>query len=737
MTTSSGPTTREPAIETAERVESGAIDAVAMGQGVARVEGPLKVAGRATYAFEVDVPDPLFLHLVTSTVAKGRVRRIDAADARALPGVVEVIDHSNAPRLVAGDNAELVVLQSDAVAFRGQVVAVVVAETPEAAREGAARVAVDYDVEDHRAELRADDPDLYKPDKVNPAFPTDSNSGRMDLALQNADVIVDQTYTTPYEHNNPMEPHSVTAVWRAPSADADDPVLTLHASTQSVHGVVKALGPLFGLEPPQVHVRSLYVGGGFGSKGMPHAHDVVAALAAKTVPGRPVRLALTRQQMFALAGYRTATIQHLQLAADGAGGLLGINHEVIEQTSALKEFAEQTALATRHMYAAPSRHTSHRLASLDVAVPSWMRAPGEAPGMFALEVAMDELAVATGIDPIELRARNDPETDPDTGLPFGHRRLVDCLRLGAERFGWGAREPRPGMRRDGDWLVGLGVASATYPYYQQPGNKATIRVLDGGRYEVLIGAADIGTGATTVLGQIAADALGCHVDDVDVHLGDSTLPPASVAGGSSGTSSWGSTIVAAARLLRSDHGDHPSPGDESTSAPAGNPNANRYALHSFGAQFVELRVNVWTGEPRLSRMLGVFSAGRIVNPVTARSQLIGGMTMGLGAGLLEESVRDPRFGHIVTQDLASYHVAAHADVTDIEAIWLDETDSYANPMGARGIGEIGIVGVAAAVANAAWHATGIRVRDLPVTADRLLDLPAGLPALDGHPRGGF
>ena len=737
MTTSSEPTTQEPATRTAEPADSGAIDAVAMGQGIARVEGPLKVAGRAPYAFEVDVPDPLFLHLVTSTVAKGRIRRVDAQAALALPGVVGIIDHTNAPRLEAGDNAELVVLQSDAVAFRGQVVAVVVAETPEAAREGARVVTVDYDEEEHRAELQADDPDLYKPEKVNPAFPTDSNSGRMDLALQNADVIVDETYSTPYQHNNPMEPHAVTALWRESSSDADAPVLTLHASTQSVHGVVTAIAPLFGLEPQEVHVRSLYVGGGFGSKGMPHAHDVVAAVAAKAMPGRPVRLALTRQQMFALAGYRTATIQHLQLAADRDGRLLGVNHEVVEQTSAVKEFAEQTAVATRHMYAAPAMHTSHRLASLDVAVPSWMRAPGEAPGMFALEVGLDELAVAADIDPIELRARNDPETDPDTGRPFGHRRLVDCLRLGAERFGWDGRDPRPGMRRDGDWLVGLGVASATYPYYQQPGNKATIRAVDGGRYEVLIGAADIGTGATTVLGQIAADALGCHVGDVVVHLGDSTLPPASVAGGSAGTSSWGSTIVAAARLFRTDHGDDPAPGDESTSAPAGNPNANRYSLHSFGAQFVELKVNVWTGEPRLSRMLGVFSAGRIVNPVTARSQLIGGMTMGLGAGLLEESVRDPRFGHIVTQDLASYHVAAHADVTDIEAIWLDETDSYANPMGSRGIGEIGIVGVAAAVANAAWHATGIRVRDLPVTADRLLDLPAGLPALEGHPRASF
>lgn len=712
--------------------ESGHVTPAAMGRPSPRADAELKVRGRAPYAFEIDVEDPLYLHLVQSSIAKGAITAVETGPAHAHPGVLKVLDHTNAPRLEPVD-PELAILQGPEVAFHGQIVAIVVAETPEAAREAAALVEVTYDEVPHRAQLRADDPDLYKPDKVNPEYPTDSNSGRMDLALAKADVVIDATYETAYLHNNPMEPHATTARW-SPDDEADGPTLVLHASTQSVHGVATTIAPLFGLSADALQVRSLYVGGGFGSKGMAHAHDAAAALAAKAVPGRWVKLAVTRQQMFVLTGYRTATIQHFQLAANHDGVLLGINHDVIEQTSAAKEFAEQTAVATRSMYAAPSRHTSHRLAGLDVAIPSWMRAPGEMPGMFAHEVAMDELAVACDLDPVELRLRNDHDTDPETGKPFGNRRLAECLREGAERFGWSQRDRSAGTRRDGDWLVGLGVASATYPYYVMPGNKARIEALANGRFAVSIGAADIGQGPWTVLAQIAADALGVAVSDIELSIGDTTLPPASVAGGSSGTASWGSAIVGAARAFRIEHGTSPNEGASTTSAAEPNVNAQNFALHSYGAHFVELRVNVWTGEPRVSRMLGVFSAGRIINPTTARSQLIGGMVMGLGSGLHEESVRDPRFGHIVTQDLASYHVPAHADVPKIEAHWLDEVDDYANPLGARGIGEIGIVGAAAAVANAAWNATGIRVRSLPVTADKLLDLPDGLPGLNGHPR---
>jgi xanthine dehydrogenase YagR molybdenum-binding subunit len=689
------------------------IAARSVGRHHDRVDGVEKVTGRATYAVEhaVEHDAPLHAWLVQSTVARGTVTALDSQRALAHPGVVAVLDHHTAPRLASTDNAELAVLQDPEVHFRGQVVAVVLAESSEAAREGAALVDVTYDEQPHEAELREDNA-TYRPEKVNPDMETDTDEGDVDAALAEADVVVEQTYRTPYEHNNPMEPHAIVARW-------DGETLTLDDSTQGVHGVVQALGPMLGLEAEQLHVRAPYVGGGFGSKGEAHAPEIVAALAALTTAGRPVALAVTRQQMFALTGYRTATISHLRLGARADGTLLAIEHAVQEQTSKVREFAEQTASPTRMMYAAAHRRTSHRLARLDVAVPSWMRAPGEMPGMFAHEVAMDELAAACGLDPIELRERNEPALDPETGLPFNDRRLLECLHRGADRFGWAGRRPA-GETRDGDWFVGTGVASATYPAMTMPGNSARVRSLDGGHYEVAIGAVDIGTGARTVLLQIAADALAVDPDQIELLVADSTLPSASVAGGSSGTGSWGRAIVAAAQQFRADHGGAPDPGLETTASPADNPHAQTHALHSFGAVFAEARVNRWTGEVRVPRLLGVYSVGRVVNPTTARSQLLGGLVMGLSAALFEESFRDPRFGHVVTQDLATYHFAAHADVLGIEAEWLDEEDHLATPMGSRGIGEIGIVGTAAAVANAAAHATGVRVRELPVTADRFV-----------------
>ncbi|QKE85943.1 xanthine dehydrogenase family protein molybdopterin-binding subunit [Arthrobacter sp. NEB 688] len=691
-----------------------------MGTRLDRVDGPEKVTGRATYAVESaahDTGDPLHVWLVRSTVAKGEVERLDPAPALAHPGVVAVLDHTSAMRLADTDDGELAILQDATVHFRGQVVALVLAETSEAAREGAALVDVRYREEAFEAELREDNA-TYRPDTVNPSMETDTEDGDVDAALAGAAVLVEQTYRTPYEHNNPMEPHATVARWAQDGTDGE--VLDLVDSTQGVHAVAAAVAPVLGLEPAQVRVRAPYVGGGFGSKGQPHAHVVAAALAAHAVRPRPVRLAVTRQQMFSLTGYRTATISHVRLGADADGRLVGLEHRVQEQTSAVKEFAEQTASPSRMMYAAPARRTSHRLAVLDVAVPSWMRAPGEMPGMFAGEVAMDELALACGIDPVELRLRNEPDTDPETGKPFDVRRLPECLRRGAERFGWADRPAQARARREGEWWVGTGVAAATYPAMKMPGNQARVTALAGGRYGVAIGCVDIGTGARTVLTQIAADALGVEPGDVDLEVADTRLPPASVAGGSSGTSSWGSAVVAAAQRFRAEHGADPAPGAEVTASAAKSPAETETANHSFGAVFCEARVNHWTGEVRVPRLLGVYSVGRVLNPVTARSQLVGGLVMGLSVALFEESWRDPRFGHVVTQDLASYHVAAHADVLDVEAEWLEESDEAFTPMGSRGIGEIGIVGTAAAIANAVHHATGVRVRELPLTPDRFL-----------------
>jgi xanthine dehydrogenase YagR molybdenum-binding subunit len=391
----------------------------------------------------------------------------------------------------------------------------------------------------------------------------------------------------------------------------------------------------------------------------------------------------------------------------------------VVQTSPVYEFVEQAAVPSRTVYAAPNRLTTHRVARLDVPIPFWMRAPGECPGMFGPEVAMDELAEECGIDPVELRIRNDTQTDPDTGKPFSHRELVGCLREGARRFGWDGRDPQPGTRREGEWLVGTGVATATYPGMTQPGSRVRIRFSEG-LYVVQVGAADIGTGTWTALTQIAADALECPADRVVLEIGDTDFPNATVEGGSSGISSWGSTVVAAAEAFRKEHGYETREGATVEAEAPEDTASERFALHSFGAQFAEVRVHRDTGEIRVPRMLGVFSVGRIINPRTARSQLIGGMTMGLSMALFEHSVMDPRFGHIVNHDFAEYHIAAHADVADIDAVWLDEADPEMNPMGSRGIGEIGIVGSAAAVANAAHHATGVRVRDLPITPDKFL-----------------
>jgi xanthine dehydrogenase YagR molybdenum-binding subunit len=685
-----------------------------VGTGVRRVDGEAKVRGLAKYAFEQVVPEPVYLHPLQATVARGRVTDVDTTEAEAVDGVRLVLTHLNAPALADTSDGEYAILQSAGVAFRGQIIGAVVADTAENARHAAGLVRFSYDVHDHDTELRVGHPDVYQPEKVNPGFESDTDDGALEEALATAAVVVDERYSTPMEHNNPLEPHSCIAVW-----EDDGPRVTLHDSTQGAHGVAKTLAGIFGLAKDDVHVIAPYVGGGFGSKGLPHAHNVLVVLAARMLPGRPVKMALTRQQMFSLVGYRTPTLQRVRIGADADGRITALWHEALEQTSRIKEFAEQTTVGSRSMYTAGARRTAHRLVPLDVPVPSWMRAPGEAPGMYALESAMDELALACGLDPIELRIRNEPETDPETGTPWSGRHLVDCLRVGAERFGWSGRG-RPGERREGDWWVGVGVAAATYPGGTMPGSVAEISYGGYGHYAVRIGAADIGTGNWTALTQVAADALGMPFDHVHVEIGDTHLPMATVEGGSTGLASHGSAIVEAARVFREQHGDSPEAGATSSSAAAEHEAAGQYSAHSYGAHFVEVRVDADTGEIRVPRMVGVFSAGRIVNPRTARSQLIGGMVWGMSMALHEHSEMDHVFGQVMNHDLAEYHIPVHADVVDIDVSWLDEVDENANALGAKGIGEIGIVGSAAAVANAVHNATGIRVRDLPITPDRLL-----------------
>jgi xanthine dehydrogenase YagR molybdenum-binding subunit len=689
-----------------------------VGTAVTRIEGRDKVAGLARYAGDIPLDQLAYGWIVTATVAKGRIAAIDSDAALAQPGVLAVLHHGNAPRLTDIGDATLLLLQDDRVHHRGQAVALVVATTPEQAREAAETLRISYDPEKHDVDFSEHSPGTYTPDHVNPNLATASEKGDVDAALASASTVVDEVYRTAAQHNNPMEPHAATAVW-------DGGRLTVHDSSQGAFLAANMLNGLFALPAGSVQVLSEHVGGGFGAKGTIRAHSVLAAMGARAVD-RPVRVVMTRAQMYYLTGYRTPTVQRMRIGADAAGRIVALDHLAYQQTSTLLEFTEQTAVMSRTMYEAASLRADHRVVRLDVPTPRWMRAPGEAPGSFALESAMDELAHAAGIDPVEFRALNEPLAEPSSGIPFSSRSLLACFERGSELFGWAGRDPRPGVRRRGRWLVGTGTASATYPARTAPSTASATALPDGG-FTVRVTAADIGTGARTVLSQIAADALGVDMSQVHVRIGDSAFGPAMLAGGSMGTASWSWAVVQACTelsTLLATGVDVPAEGltvrSDTSSLVAGRPEFSR---HSFGAQFVEVEVDPGTGEIRVPRMVGVFAAGRIVNPLTARSQMIGGMTMGLSAALHEESIMDSASGDFLNHDFANYHVSANADVGQLEVAFVDEADLELNALGIKGIGEISIVGVAAAVANAVWHATGVRHRSTPIRPDHVLSSP--------------
>ncbi|MFE5212487.1 xanthine dehydrogenase family protein molybdopterin-binding subunit [Streptomyces sp. NPDC056600] len=689
----------------------------ALGAPVIRREGLDKVTGRARYAVEHRLPGLAHAWPVLAHVACGRVERVDASAALAVPGVLAVLSHENAPRLAEPDDPTLAVLQDDRVPHRGWVVALVVAETLEAAREGAGAVDVTYLALDHDVLLTPDRPDAYVPEKANGGHPALREHGDPDGAFASSPVRVDTAYRVPPLHNHPMEPHASTARW-------SDGRLEAWCSSQGTTKVRQTLAAMFEVPEDSVTVRAEHVGGGFGSKGTPRP-DVVLATMAALRTGRPVALALPRRDLPALVGHRATTLHRVRLGAGEDGRIRSLLHEVTTYSSRVKEFVEQAAVPGRTMYTAPHSRTAHRVARLDVPTPSWMRAPGETPGMYALESAMDELAEALGMDPIELRVVNDCRTEPDTGKPFSSRHLVECLREGARRFGWEGRDPRPGARRAGQVLTGTGVASATYPVLVSP-STATARALPDGSFLVRVNATDIGTGARTVLGQVAAEALGAPGDRVRIEIGDSDLPSAPLAGGSSGTASWGWAVhdacVRLVRRLAVYQGTLPAEGLEEHADTAGRADAESdHARHAFGAHFAEVGVDTVTGEVRVNRLLGVYAAGRILNPRTARSQFVGGMVMGLGMALTEGSTLDPAFGDFAERDLAAYHVPVNADVPSVEAHWIEEDDPHLNPVGGKGIGEIGVVGTAAAVGNAFHHAVGVRLRELPLTPDRVLE----------------
>ncbi|WP_369244735.1 xanthine dehydrogenase family protein molybdopterin-binding subunit [Streptomyces sp. R41] len=693
--------------------------AKAVGTAHTRVEGLAKVTGAARYAGEVPHPELAHGWLVLSTVARGRVRSVQDAPVLGMPGVLTVLHHGNAPRLepnytnpLGQPDPALQLFQHDRIPYVGWPVALVVAETPEQAREAAEALVVEYDEEPHDVAFFAGRPGMYTPEG------SEARKGDLEAELAASAVVVDAEYTTPEEHHSPMEPHAATARWDGGRLDVID-------SNQGSKFVADELAKLFSLDPDSVRVRSEHVGGAFGSKGT-RPHSVLAVMAA-TVLHRPVRVVLTRRQMFSLVGYRSPTAQRVRLGADADGRLRALDHQAECLTSTVFEFIERSADFGRPVYDADAHHTVTRAVRLDVPTPTWMRAPGEAPGSFALESAFDELAEKSGIDPIELRLRNEPTVGPLSGLPFSSRNLRACFEEGARRFGWADRDPRPGIRRDGRRLLGTGVAAAAFPTLSAPSTAAVTAEADG-TFTVRVTAMDIGTGARTALTQVAADALDVEPGRIRMRIADSDFGPAIIAGGSMGTRSWAWAIIAAARELRErlvPGGAIPPEGitaRSDTSAAIGA--LAQKERHTFGAQFAEVAVDVTTGEVRVRRMLGIFAAGRIVNPLTARGQFIGAMTWGLSMALHEEAVRDQASGGHVGADLAGYHFAAHADVPAIEADWVDDPDPD-DPVGIKGIGEIGVVGAAAAIANAVWHATGVRHRNLPIRPDRVLRAAEG------------
>ena len=711
-----------------------------VGKPTARVDGRLKSTGTATYAYEqhAAAPDAAYGQVVGAAIARGRIKSIDTRRAEAAPGVLGVVTHENAGKLGAGAFYVARALAGPEVQHYHQAVALVVAGTLEQARAAAKLVRVDYErmAGSYDLERAKDGPSVRAPGdgKDSP----DSALGAFDAAFAAAPVTLDAMYTTPDHGHAMMEPHATIAAWEGDR-------LTLWTSVQLVSWGRRDLARTLGIARDNIRIVSPYIGGGFGGKGSVLADAVLAALAARRI-GRPVKVTLERHLMFNNTTHRPATIQRLRIGAGRDGKITAIGHE--SWSGNIGTRPEVATAPTRVLYAGANRMTRLRVAHLDLPEGSAMRAPGETPGMMALEVAMDEMAEKLGLDPVAFRILNDTQTDPESpGKPFSTRQLVQCLRQGAERFGWDKRSSQPGRRREGAWLIGTGMAAAVRG---APVIKSAARVTlarDGGLV-VETDMTDIGTGSYTIIAQTAAEMMGVGLDKVTVRLGDSSYPEGAGSGGQFGAASSTAGVYAACVKLREmvaarlgmTAADIEFAGGRVRAGGLGRPLldavaagelvaedameygdlAKRYAQQTFGAHFVEVAVHAATGEIRVRRMLAVCAAGRIINPLAARSQIIGGMTMGVGAALMEELAVDKRAGFFVNHDLAGYEVPVHADIPEQEVVFLDEVDATAGPLKAKGVGELGISGVPAAVANAVYNATGIRVRDYPITLDKLL-----------------
>jgi xanthine dehydrogenase YagR molybdenum-binding subunit len=731
-----------------------------IGAPVSRLDGPQKVQGQARFAAEFPMEDMVYAALVYSTVPRGRIAALDTAAAQAAPGVVLVMSHENAPRLkpmplfMSKDKAaggdDLPVMQDDQVHWNGQPIAVVLAQTQEQADHARSLVRVSYETAPATTSFAAAKAKGTQPGTFQ-GEPLKMEIGDAEAALGASPHRVDVTYTTPRQNHNAIELHAATLAWKGDE-------LVIHDASQAVAHMAWSMAEIFGLDEKQVHVTSPYVGGGFGGKTL-WRHHVLAAAAAR-LAGRPVRIMLTREGVYRVVGGRTNTEQRVAIGAQPDGRFDALIHTGTVTMTEHNNMPEPFILPARSAYAAGSFKLEVEVATLDMLANTFMRAPGEAVGTFALESAIDELADAMKMDPMELRIRNEPKKDPTTGAPFSSRHIVEAYRAGAERFGWSRRSATPGTRREGEWLVGMGCATATYPYYRMPGGAARITLTKDGRAKVEVAAHEMGMGTATAQTQVTAERLGLAMDQVTFCHGSSRFPGVVLAGGSQQSAAIGSAVMAAqhelaTELLKLCGKDSPlhglKPGDvvgrdgglgeideagrfdsyAAILARAGRDElvveasaplpleVQHWSMHSHGAMFCEVRVNEVTGETRVSRFLGAFDCGRILNAKTAASQFRGGIVMGLGLALMEETQFDERNGRIMNRSFAEYHVPVHMDVPEIDVMWTDIPDPH-SPMGARGVGEIGITGVGAAVANAVFNACGKRVRALPITLDKLM-----------------
>ena len=697
-----------------------------IGESIDRVDGRLKVTGGARYAAEFATPRLVHAVLVQSTIGAGSIAGFDLSAAQVMPGVLTIITPDNALRL---SHASGPLLQDRTIHYNGQHVAVVVAETLEQAHAAAERVHVRYRTGEPATSMDAVLDQAYPPKHFrNGERPPDSKRGDPDGTYASAPAKLDATYITPMEHHNPMEPHATIAQW-------DGEQLTVWTTTQGISGAQHALAGQFGIDVAKVRVICPFVGGGFGCKGQTWAPATLAAMVARIVR-RPVKLMVTRAQMFTSNGYRPRTVQRVRFAADTDGRLVSMRHDGFTQMAspALGEFSEPVGLATEMLYACPNVAVRHRLVATSFGLPTYMRAPGLASGNFALESAIDELAVALRMDPLELRLRNYTDADPHEKKPYASKVLRECYRQGAEAFGWSHRSAAPRSMRNGHALIGWGMATSTYPTHRMAAS-ARVQLLPDGTALVQAGTQDLGTGTYTVMTQIASDVLGIPVDHIKAELGDSALPHAPISGGSMTVASVGPAVKSACEQvrdkLRALQGDanlplrellarSNLPYIEATSDAKPGEEEELFAMHAFGAHFVEVRVDDDLGEIRVSRHVGAFDCGRVMNAKTARSQLIGGIVFGLGMALLEETHADPETARILNANVAEYLLPVNADVPDIHAIIVANDELNSNPLGAKGIGELPMVGVAAAVANAVYHATGVRVRKVPIRVEDVL-----------------